>query len=705
MSSGKGMRSHDTTDDPGPHGCFLSRPLLGIDRHGLIDWAYAAHGETAKGRRCWEVLGCGALSREQCKGVQYPNRGTQARHPSESPAAGAVASDVCLIFSVPPPFRGLLVWGPESRGRIEPAAMLQVVAGLAGPILSHDLINGAEAAITLFLIATEADSCELFLADLWGKELFAVASVGAGQPTAVQRIPFDAAAAGSRPVFVQGQATIARSTGPRPRRRDAAQSEGHSFISISIPAPDGRTLGCLNLSWHRNGIAVETLAEALTSTARPLGNAICAAYWSLRERIGRACGGGSGRQSLVSMLQMLHESAGADAGSLVMWDKRNLKVQRTSFFGAAAPNCPWLASPQASPCASRDSDSSFRLMALTKPEDAWPTACRQMRFDGLTVFCIPVLGQSDQSGRILLGYRRNPRASPMHMLVPLQIMAEEIGLHLQAPPEVPETLLREAMPARLQIRCFGHFEVTLGGRALPPSAFPRRDALVLLKMLVLRAGKQVHRERLIEWLWPGVGEAAGVNRLHGVVHALRSVIEPNVAERRWKYLLNDGDTYSFCPGDSASVDLISFRQYLALARRDQSNAAIAPNVAHYLEQAVEIYRGELFEDDPCPDWCDVERIALQRDFVDALANLARIYRTLGETKHAINALRRALSRDPSLEDLQHELIQCLVQLGRHKEAKEQVSDCVRFLRDDLGVEPTQETMRLYRSIVAHAQRV
>jgi DNA-binding SARP family transcriptional activator len=438
------------------------------------------------------------------------------------------------------------------------------------------------------------------------------------------------------------------------------------------------------------------------SAAPSLGNAICAVYWTLRERIVQASANGSGSQPMLSMLQVLHETVGADAGSLVMWDERSRRVQQTSFFGAAPPSCPWLAAPETSPCSSRENQSCFRLIALAGPDDRWPEPCRQMQFDGPTVCCIPVTGQAARGGRVLLGFRRNPPDSPVRLLVPLQVMVEQMGLHLQEPVSPQIAVALEPAVPQLQIRCFGHFEVVIGGKNLPPSAFQRRDALTLLKVLVLRAGKHLHRTKLIEWLWPDADETAGINRLHGVVHALRTVIEPHAAERRWKYVLNEGDTYTFCPGDSTSVDLISFQELLALARRDLRDGVFAPHITHYLEQAVELYRGDLFEDDLYGEWCDVERVAVQREFIDALANLARVYLTLGEAKRAIVALRRALCHDPSREDLHHELIRCLMRLKRHQEAKQQVAGCVRYLREELGVEPGSETLRLHHSLVTGA---
>ncbi len=142
-----------------------------------------------------------------------------------------------------------------------------------------------------------------------------------------------------------------------------------------------------------------------------------------------------------------------------------------------------------------------------------------------------------------------------------------------------------------------------------------------------------------------------------------------------------------------------FQKCLTLAQEGLRDGYFTPNVTHYLEQAVELYRGELFEDDHYCEWCDIERTVLQREFIDALARLARSYLTLGEAKKAIHTLRRALIFDPSREDLHQELIRCLVRLKHYREAKEQVRDCVRYLREDLGVAPSAETETLYHTLV------
>lgn len=689
------MRSSNVTRNLAQIRPMPSRPLLLINKDRKIGWGVTSSGESMQGRYCWDVLSCSARANHQCNAVKCEKSGPYL---TKSANISPYPSNVCLISSIQLPLSWQLLWGPQKKNSAHTSIDLNVIASLAGSILAKDVVNGGEAALDLIRIAMEADSGKLFLSDPQGKRLLLAACVGYYQSTHSQRQRFESMREFSNLAFAQGHPVTSLAPSARFLREEMTDMGVRSIVSVPIKAPDDRVLGCLELAWHDNETDVELVAEALWSAVSPLGNAICAAYWTLSQQIARTSSDRSA-PPFADLLHLLRDSVGASAGSIIMWDERSRKLQSLDTFGVSPPVCQWMASPEAAPCSSRENNSYFRLVTLTKHDDQWPDACRQMRFDGASVSCIPVMGRATRIGRAIVSFKRNSPMCPERLLVPLQIMSEQISLHRQEPnaPKIDVTHA-PAIP-QLHIRCFGNFEIEIDGKNLPPSTFYRRDALTLLKILVLRAGKKVHREKIIAWLWPEVDERAGINRLYGVVHALRVVIEPHAADRRWKYVLNEGSTYSFSTDNTTLVDLIEFQKCLALAQNGLRGGYFTPNVTHYLEQAVELYRGELYEDDQCCDWCDIERTVMHREFIDALASLARSYLTLGDAKKAINSLRRALVFDSSREDLHQELIRCLVRVKRYREAKEQVRDCVRHLREDLGVEPSAETETLYHSLV------
>lgn len=689
------MRSFNVTRDLTQIEPMTFRPLLLINKDMKIGWGNTSSGESVQGRYCWDVLGCSARSGPECKAIKCHKSGPYRTKPTN---IATYPTNVCLISSIQLPFYGRLVWGPKDRNSIRTSNDLGVLANLAGSILAKDVINGGETVLDLFRIATGAESGKLFLSDLHGKRLLLAACVVSDQTTHSQRQRFEYGKSISNLAFAQGRPVTSLAPSARHLREEMNDMGMCSIISVPIMAPDDRVLGCLELAWHDSAVAVETIAEALWSASASLGSAICAAYWTLGQQITRASSEGS-TPPFADLLHILRDSVGASAGSIVMWDERSRKIQSLDAFGVSPPVCQWMVSPEAAPCSSRENKSYLRLVALTKNDTRWPEACRQMRFNGASVCCIPVVGRGTRIGRAIISFKRNSPRYPERLLVPLQVMLEQMNLQRQESIAKKIDIALAAAIPQLHIRCFGHFEIEIDEKILPSSAFYRRDALTLLKILVLRAGKKVNREKIIAWLWPDVDDRVGINRLHGVVHALRTAIEPYAADRCWKYVLNEGSTYTFSPNNSTFVDLIEFQKFLTLAQEGLRDGYFTPNVTHYLEQAVELYRGELFEDDQYCEWCDIERTVLQREFIDALARLARSYLTLGEAKKAIQTLRRALIFDPSREDLHLELIRCLVRLKHYREAKEQVHNCVRYLREELGVAPSAETETLHHTLV------
>lgn len=249
--------------------------------------------------------------------------------------------------------------------------------------------------------------------------------------------------------------------------------------------------------------------------------------------------------------------------------------------------------------------------------------------------------------------------------------------------------------ARLAIRCFGAFEVVLEGRRLSRADFVRHKAMQLLKHLVLRRGAPVHRDPLIELLWPDAPARSGANRLHVVVNALRSTLETGRGPRASEYIICRDDHYFFNTAAPHSVDLYQFLDAVAAARIAQrENAeerALGP-----LEEAVRLYRGDLFGDDTEDDSLDAHRVRLRHMYLDTVRALAAIRIRWGHADEAIWTLRSALEFEPIALDLYELLITQLAQAGRLTEARQQYECCCAALRRHLDMDPPPRISALER---------
>ena len=77
------------------------------------------------------------------------------------------------------------------------------------------------------------------------------------------------------------------------------------------------------------------------------------------------------------------------------------------------------------------------------------------------------------------------------------------GLH-RSPGRVPEAV---------RVELLGGFRVSVGSRAIEEGEWRLREAKSLLKLLALAPGHRMHRERLMDLLWPDLGLQAAANNL------------------------------------------------------------------------------------------------------------------------------------------------------------------------------------------------
>jgi PAS domain S-box-containing protein len=248
----------------------------------------------------------------------------------------------------------------------------------------------------------------------------------------------------------------------------------------------------------------------------------------------------------------------------------------------------------------------------------------------------------------------------------------------------------------LQIFTFGRFGLAAGGRSLEVEKWERKQAVTLLKFLIGRLGRAVHREILSECLWPEAGERSGWERLKVTVYALRRQLR--AAGISGDVVETTGDAYVL-RRDAVWVDVDVFERCLAEAsaerRRGQWEQAI-----HWYREARRLYRGHYLEEDIHADWCAEERDRLHEIHLGMLADMAECQAICGRYGEAVSVCRKILVDDPCREGIHRVLMEYLIRDGHTDAAVAQYHHCQRVLDRELGVEPMAETHRLYQKIIA-----
>jgi DNA-binding SARP family transcriptional activator len=131
------------------------------------------------------------------------------------------------------------------------------------------------------------------------------------------------------------------------------------------------------------------------------------------------------------------------------------------------------------------------------------------------------------------------------------------------------------------VTLLGRFAVTVDGVPVAEASWGRRHAAAIVKVLALALGHRLHREQVIDLVWPGDSIAAAVPKLHKAAHfARRAIGVPDAVLLR-------GDQVVLCPGANITVDAVRFEE-LALGElaRDQAGrragapARLGPPAGH-----------------------------------------------------------------------------------------------------------------------------
>jgi DNA-binding SARP family transcriptional activator/predicted ATPase len=123
-----------------------------------------------------------------------------------------------------------------------------------------------------------------------------------------------------------------------------------------------------------------------------------------------------------------------------------------------------------------------------------------------------------------------------------------------------------------------------------------------------------------------------------------------------------------------------------------------------LALVADLYRGDFLEDFYVPEalafeeWLLVERERLRQLALEALGQLAGAALEQGRFTDGLNAVRRLLNLEPWLETGHQQLMKLLAAAGQRSAALAQYETCRRLLAEELGVEPSAETVALFETI-------
>ena len=246
------------------------------------------------------------------------------------------------------------------------------------------------------------------------------------------------------------------------------------------------------------------------------------------------------------------------------------------------------------------------------------------------------------------------------------------------------------VPQQVRIRMLGGFEVHIdSGAAVPAGVWRLNKARSLLKLLALAEGNRMHRDAVVEALWPDLAAAAGANNLHQALHAARRALAEAGASPGL-LRLRDG-VVALCPDGGLATDVQDIEAAL-----DKALAADDPDLL--LDVATQCSQGLLLEDS-YEDWTHPyqDHIAgLRRTAVLAAAPHLIAKGRAYDAVAALGPLAETRSID---EEVHRALMLAYDAAGRRWDAVAVYESLRSRLDDEYAAAPDVQTTTLYRRLL------
>lgn len=216
-------------------------------------------------------------------------------------------------------------------------------------------------------------------------------------------------------------------------------------------------------------------------------------------------------------------------------------------------------------------------------------------------------------------------------------------------------------PARVEVRLLGGFQVRVDGRSLPRRDWSRRHSAALVKLLALAPGRSLHREQVIDALWPDLRIDLAAPRLHKAAHYARRALGHRDA------LVLSAETVALYPDDSPDIDVVRFQRHATSAVADGGVAAA--------KAALALYGGELLPQDLYEPWSEQARLHLSRLHAELL--------------HQAQDWHQVLVTDPADEPAHLALAQRYLERGDRPAALRQLDELDSVMGLHLGLGPSK----------------
>jgi DNA-binding SARP family transcriptional activator/CheY-like chemotaxis protein len=249
----------------------------------------------------------------------------------------------------------------------------------------------------------------------------------------------------------------------------------------------------------------------------------------------------------------------------------------------------------------------------------------------------------------------------------------------------------------LSFRLLGQVEAWRDGQRLELGGRKQR---ALLAALLVRRGRVVALDQLIDDLWPDDPPARAAATVQVFVSSLRRVLEPGRARGETARVL-----VTAAPGYRLDVDPDAVDAHAFVRVLGEGRAALdgddPERAADLLRAADALWHGPALADVTGMAFARLEATRLEELRLSAVEDRVDAELALGRHAALVAELEQLVGRHPLRERLRAQLMVALYRSGRQAGALEVHRAGRRLLRDELGLEPGARLRELEQAVLRH----
>jgi len=251
----------------------------------------------------------------------------------------------------------------------------------------------------------------------------------------------------------------------------------------------------------------------------------------------------------------------------------------------------------------------------------------------------------------------------------------------------------------LRVYTLGRFTLMRDGETVHYTRKSPARPLLLLKALIAAGGRQVGAANLASTMWPDKEGDLAQQAFDTTLHRLRKYLGND------RYLILEDGRLTL-NSEQVWVDVWECERQLTRLRgllSRHSGADTANEISHCADRIMRVYQGHFLAREQSTCWSVSMEERLRNRFVYAMLAMGSYWEQQGLPAHAVLCYQKGIEVDDLIETFYQRLMLCLARTGRQPEAIASYRQCKHVLAVVLGLQPTEETQQIYRSILTHYQ--